>query len=226
MKKILAQQITEFMLAVPLLIVFFVILTEFAFAFNTQLVLANTLKSSVSAYGYKMSELNRNYVYPDGDEVKTYVIENLKAMKLDESKLNVDFMTVDDKPVVVASYEYIPAFTFTFLPALKPINMSAVAVFPYSFNSFNGYNNGINPEESEINKRKSYAYQPICKPCYKTECSAWSQDPIYDYLGVIIGYTAPVCVSYCSRYQGDWWCVDDKDAVCSGTEVREYPQCS
>ena len=77
MKKLKAQQITEFMLAVPLLIAFFVILTEFAFAFNTQLVLSNTLKSSVSSYGYKMSDVNRNYSYPNGNDIKAYVIENL-----------------------------------------------------------------------------------------------------------------------------------------------------
>ena len=232
MKTLKAQQITEFMLAVPLLIAFFVILTEFAFAFNTQLVLSNTLKSSVSSYGYKMSDVNRNYSYPNGNDIKAYVIENLKAMKLDESKLDVQFITIEENPVVVASYEYKPDFTFVFLPALKTINMSAVAVFPYTFRDFDGYDRGINPASSEINYKKSYDYQPICKPCYVSECDGWSTvyEAIFDKLGVIIGYNSyDVCVSMCSRYQGDWWCVDDPEKECEkdlgGTNKAEHNIC-
>ena len=83
MKKFCAQQITEFMLAIPLLIAFFAILTEFAFAINAQLVLSNTLKSSVAAYGYKMSEINRDYKYPTGKDVENFVKDNMSKMKLE-----------------------------------------------------------------------------------------------------------------------------------------------
>ena len=228
MKKLKAQQITEFMLAVPLLIAFFVILTEFALAFNTQLVLSNTLKSSVSSYGYKMSDVNRNYSYPTGNDIKAYVIENLKEMKLDESKLNVQFITIEENPVIVASYTYKPGFTFSFLPALREIKMSSVSVFPYAIKDFSGYESGINPESSEINQDISYDFQPICKPCYVDECDEEEtiSEAIYDTLGNKIGSNSyTVCVSECSRYQGDWWCVDDPEKECEGTENPEHNIC-
>ncbi len=232
MKKYKAQQITEFMLAIPLLIAFFAILTEFAFAINTQLVLANTLKSSVAAYGYKMSEINRDYKYPSGNDVENFISENMEKMKLDVSKLDVKFMNVDKHPVVVASYTYKPGFTFSFLPALREIKMSAVAVYPYTKRNFSGYDDGINPDKSEINYKKSYDFQPICKPCYVNKCDAWDtiSDPIYDAIGAIIGYnTYAVCVSKCSSYQGDWWCVEDSEKECAkdlgGTEKAEHNIC-
>lgn len=232
MKKFCAQQITEFMLAIPLLIAFFAILTEFAFAINAQLVLSNTLKSSVAAYGYKMSEINREYKYPKGSDVENFVKESMKGMKFDESLLDVKFLSVDKNPVVVASYTYKPGFTFSFLPALREIKMSAVAVYPYTKRNFSGYDDGINPNKSEINYKKSYAFQPICKPCYVNECDKWEtrSDPIYDKLGNIIGYNSyTVCVSECSRYQGDWWCVEDSEKECvkdlGGTEEAEHNVC-
>ena len=231
MKKLQAQQITEFMLAIPLLIAFFAVLTEFAFAINTQLILTNTLKSSVSVYGYKMSEINRDYSYPTGDDVKQHIIDNMKNMGLDSSQLDVDFITVDENPVVMASYTYKPGFTFSFLPALRTIKMSAITVFPYTFRDFSGYKKGINPSSSEINNKITYEYQPICKPCYVNECDGWDTitDPIYDLLGAIIGYNSyQVCVSECSRRQSDWWCVDDKDKKCAdlgGTESAEHNVC-
>lgn len=232
MKKYRAQQITEFMLAVPLLIAFFAILTEFAFAINTQLVLTNTLKSSVSVYGYKMSEINRDYKYPTGKDVENFVEDNMSKMKLDKNLLDVSFITVDKNPVVVASYTYKPGFTFSFLPALREIKMSSVSVFPYAIRDFSGYESGINPVSSEINQDISYDFHPICKPCYVDECDKWEtiSEAIYDILGNLIGYNSyTVCVSECSRYQGDWWCVEDSEKQCAkdlgGTEEAEHNIC-
>lgn len=232
MKELKAQQITEFMLAVPLLIIFFVILTEFAFAFNTQLVLANTLKSSVAAYGYKMSDINRDYVYPTVNDIEEYVKDSLSTMNIDASKVDVQLITVDENPVVIATYTYTPGFIFPLLSALKEIGMSATAVFPYTIKSFTGYSSGINPSKSEINYKKSYDYQPICGPCYVDECDQWETitNPIYDELGNIISYNSyTVCVSECSRYQGDWWCVEDSEKECTkdlgGTEEAEHNIC-
>ena len=80
MKKLQAQQITEFMLAAPLLIAFFIILTEFAFAFNAHLVFSNAIKSSISAYLSASAADSTDYDYENA--VKTYILADMKKNKI------------------------------------------------------------------------------------------------------------------------------------------------
>ena len=218
MKKLKAQQITEFMLAIPLLIIFFAVLTEFAFAINSQLILTNTLKSSVSAYGYKMSEISREYSYPTGEEVKLHVVDNLVKMGFDESEVEVDFIRVDGTPVVIAKYTYKPGFTFSFLPALRTIKMSAVTVFPQTNRAFSGYERGINPEVSDFNSKTSAEYQPRCEKCYIDVCSK------YDFRKEIDKDGNENDVQYCALWEkenlDDWWCVNSPTLSCPGTVCR------
>jgi len=225
LKKFRSQQITEFMLVVPILIAFFAVLTEFAFAINTQLVLTNTLKSSIAAYPYKVSQLNREFYYPSDGEIVSYITEELRKMKLDTNELSVKVITVDKNPVVVAEYKYKTGFTFSFLPALKNINMSSIAVFPYSKRSFKGYEDGINPSTSSINDKKSDEFQPPCRPCYVTQCARYETRTFYDEEGNVIGEET-YCADYCSESQGRWWCVEDKEKKCPGSSNEEHHSCS
>lgn len=224
MKKLKAQQITEFMLAVPILIAFFAILTEFAFALNSQLVLSNALKSSIAAYPYKISQIDREFSYPSDDEIKAYIEEELKKMKLEQNRLSITLLSVNQTPVVLANYEHKTGFTFSFLPALKSINMSAIAVFPYTHRNISGYDNGINPATSGINQADNRAYQPPCHPCYITKCAWYETNPIYDDVGNIVDYYT-YCAAHCSESQGDWWCIRDKNKTCPGTSTQEHFSC-
>lgn len=149
MKKLKAQQITEFMLATPLLIIFFAVLTEFAFAFNANLVFTNAVKSSILAYINTISADAQSNDFETA--IKDYIrsdMENNRIPNLDS--LNVELITVGENPTVIGSYTYNPGFTFSFLPALKRINMNASAVFPINTDDLTGYENGISTDELNL----------------------------------------------------------------------------
>lgn len=149
MKKLQAQQITEFMLAAPLLIAFFVILTEFAFAFNAHLVFSNAIKSSISAYLSASAADSTDYDYENA--VKTYILADMKKNKITNlNSLDIKLITVDDYPVVIGSYTYKPGFSFAFLPALKNIQMNSASVFPIQKPQIGTYKNGFST--NELNK--------------------------------------------------------------------------
>ncbi len=146
MKKLKSQQITEFMLAAPLLIIFFAVLTEFAFALNANLVFTNAIKSSVIAYISTISsDTNKTEME---NAIKDYVKSDMQKNKIPNlSSLNVSLINVGDNPAVIGNYTYKPGFTFAFLPALKNINMSAITLFPITAIDFTGYENAISTEE-------------------------------------------------------------------------------
>ena len=145
MKKIKAQQITEFMLTAPLLIMFFVVLTEFAFAFNTYVVLNNALKSSV---GECMKLIDRNASYSDfNGYVNNYVYNDMKNNKIPNlESLDVNLVKVGSTYVAVGNYTYEPGLTFHFLPALRTIKMQSAAVFSIPVQDFSEYDSGITTE--------------------------------------------------------------------------------
>lgn len=226
MKKYKAQQIIEFLLAAPLMIIIFAVLTEFAFALNTQFVLTNTLKSSVSAYNYKMEDIANGYEYPNGDKVKAYIKDNLKAAlgdSFDESLLSIQFIRVEDNHVVSAEYTYKPGFTFSFFPALREIKMSSVAVFPYTIKKLKS--RGIDDSAFSVCRDSKLQYQPRCEGycCERdySRCRAWV--PVTNLLGIVVGYK---CVDwywknvYDDDDNGIWWCVDMfcKERLCPATK--------
>lgn len=149
MRKLKAQQITEFMLAAPLLIIFFAVLTEFAFAFNANLVFTNAVKSGIYAY--------MNNIYSDAQSadfetaVKDYVKDDMQRSHIPNlNSLDVQLITVGKNPAVIGSYTYHPGFTFSFLPALKNINMNTVSVFPVQIQDLKGYEDGISTTELDL----------------------------------------------------------------------------
>lgn len=146
MRRLKAQQIVEFMLAAPLLILFFAILTEFAYSFNIHLVLSNAVKSSVSAYlnTIKADSTEDDYKYA----VNNYILNDLQKNKIPNAGSTVtQVITVDKYPAVVGSYTYNPGFGFAFLPALRTIHMDTITVFPFEVPDTSGYENGISTDE-------------------------------------------------------------------------------
>ena len=149
MKRLKAQQITEFMLAAPLLILFFAVLTEFAFAFNANLVFENAIKSSISAYLSAISYDAEKSDYENA--VKNYITDDLTKNKLPNlASLKVELINVGEYPAVVGEYIYKPGFSFAYLPALKKIKMNTASVFPLTTFDLSGYENGITTEELNL----------------------------------------------------------------------------
>lgn len=149
MRKLKAQQITEFMLATPLLIIFFVVLTEFAFAFNSHLVFTSALKSSISAYinNIRVDSTDTDFQ----NAISNYVLTDMQNNRIPNlNTLETQLITTGENPVVVGSYTYNPDFHFAFLPALKNISMKTSSVFPIKKQSFSGYNNGISTDELNL----------------------------------------------------------------------------
>lgn len=149
MKKLKAQQITEFMLAVPLLIIFFAVLTEFAFTFNANLIFTNAVKSSVLAYINTFSSDAQSDDFKTA--VKNYIRSDMENNRIPNiNSLKIELITVGENPVVIGSYTYNPGFTFSFLPALRRINMNTAAVFPIETADLTGYENGISTSELDL----------------------------------------------------------------------------
>ena len=149
MRKLKAQQITEFLLAVPLLVIFFVILTEFSFGLNSYLVLNNSVKAGVVGY------LNALNIDSSTSSLET-IVRNSVAQSFadnnipDTSTLETRLIKVSEYPVIISSYEYKPGFNYQFLPALKTIKMNASAVIPIKEPIFTGYENGISSDDLDL----------------------------------------------------------------------------
>lgn len=141
-----AQQLVEFLLVAPFIVIFLGILTEYAYALNCNLTLTQGLKN-VTASIYKEIVPNitpaqvRNLVKTD---LQAYLQQNNVpvggdyavdvAYNLDSSNANAVF---------VASYNYVPAFTlpnvfFHIMP--DKFTFMATSSIPAAFLSSNSYN--------------------------------------------------------------------------------------
>ncbi len=149
MKKKNAQQIMEFILVLPLLIIFFVILTEFAFAFNANLVLTNATKSAAFAYLENISTDSEKETFDQA--IESYIKEELKNNKIPNlNSLETNLITIETYPTIITKYTYNPDFKFVFLPALKNLNMSAVTVLPFKGLDLTGYENALSAAQVEM----------------------------------------------------------------------------
>lgn len=128
MNKKPAQHLVEFLLAAPIIIIFLVFLTEFAYALNTNLTLNAGLQSAVSTLGTNIA----------GNQTPRTVEENLKNFLigyLNENKVpnsnsvTVNIVEIDElNSAVFAGYTYIPAFTMpNFFVDFMPRKMSFTA---------------------------------------------------------------------------------------------------
>lgn len=135
-----AQQLVEFLLVAPFLVIILGIVTEYAYALNVNMTLALGVKT-VSADIYKKIKPNftslqiQKAVY---DGLKQYLSNNNVPVQDANGVDTVDLqaLTVGDNVIFLASLRYYPAFTlpntyFKILP--EQFNFTASAVVPAAF---------------------------------------------------------------------------------------------
>lgn len=140
-----AQQLVEFLLVAPFIVIFFGILTEYAYALNVNLTINQGLKEVTStvysqiAPGMNASDVNTLVQ----KELSDFLTAN-NVPNREENGLKVNYVIVDDNAVFIASYKYISAFTlpqayFHFLP--ESFNFTSTSLVPVAFLKPNNYSN-------------------------------------------------------------------------------------
>ena len=133
-----AQQLIEFLLIAPFMVIILGVLTEYAYALNINMTLTDGLKTATASI---YQEIKPNM---SADAIRTLVRTNLigylsanNVPTREENTITVSYVTVDNtNAVFVASYKYIPAFTlpniyFHILP--DEFNFVATSLIPAAF---------------------------------------------------------------------------------------------
>lgn len=138
-----AQQLVEFLLLAPFLVIILGVLTEYAYALNINMTLTEGLKTSTAAIYAKISP------GMSANDVKSLVKTNLtdylndnNAPTLAENNLNVSYFNVGQSVIFTAQYTYYPAFTlpnvfFHILP--DKFNFFVTSAVPVAFLNPNNY---------------------------------------------------------------------------------------
>ncbi len=133
-KKSKAQQLVEFLLVAPFLVIFFGILTEYAYALNVSLVLQNGVKTvSANMYAKIKPSMSESEIKQELlSELSAYMTANNAPNKA-ANGLSVDYVEVGNSAVILAGYKYICAFTlptiyFHILPEEFNFKASATAM--------------------------------------------------------------------------------------------------
>jgi hypothetical protein len=146
-KTSVAQQLVEFLLIAPFIIIIFGIFTEFAYALSINMNLNQGLREATSSIYGKIE--------PDmtADDINTLVTAQLTASLADNNipvnNLNVAYATVGNDAFFLATYTYTPAFTLPnmyihILP--DTFNFRTVSVVPSAFLQTNNYSGTTSPE--------------------------------------------------------------------------------
>lgn len=147
MRRKKAQQLVEFLIVAPLLIIFLGIVTEYAYALNINMTLTKALKT-VTAELY--SQIKPSMTKDDiTNLVNTNLINYLDSNNVPtntENKINADYVKSGTTAIFMARYTYITAFTlpnvfFKFLP--DQFDFFATAAVPKSLLESNNYNSSI-----------------------------------------------------------------------------------
>lgn len=165
-KKKNAQQLIEFLLVVPFMVIILGILTEYAYALNINMTLSQGLKTVTSpSYCTKDSSgIDKCYgIYSQlsptiaGNNIRNLVTAGLKQYLKDnnvptdaKNNIQVSYIIKGQTAVFVAGYKYIPAFTlpkvyFKFLP--DEFNFLATAAVPVALFGANNYDKTLTSAE-------------------------------------------------------------------------------
>lgn len=107
-----AQQLVEFLLIVPFMVTMLGILTEYAYALNINMTLNEGLKTSVSSiYSQIKPGMDANAVNTLVSNSVTKYLSDNNAPTLAENNLKINYITVGQSTVFIATYTYFPAFT-------------------------------------------------------------------------------------------------------------------
>lgn len=143
-----AQQLIEFLLIIPFMIVFLGILTEYAYAFNIYLTLTDGLKTSATTI---YSQISPTLTQSNIDSIiktnlSTYLSNNNVPLQT-ENNLTVSSVIIDNQTsIIMAKYTFIPSFTMInpFLIVLpQKFNFLATTSVPTAFLKSNNYTSGI-----------------------------------------------------------------------------------
>lgn len=169
---LLSQQLVEFLLVVPFMVIILGILTEYAYALNINLTISQAIKTAASAGFTTKDTAGANHYYGTYSQIRPpqsgatsqdiivtevtngfiqYLQDN-NVPTTTENNITVRSLNVlGQTTIFVASYTYIPAFTlpnayFKFLP--DKFNFSASAAVPRAFLGDNSaYNGGYTTDE-------------------------------------------------------------------------------
>ena len=142
-----AQQLVEFLLVAPFLVIILGILTEYAYALNIYMTVNTDLKAVGSSIYSQikpgMTESNIKTLL--SDEFIEYLNDN-NIPANSENNINVSYVTEGETAILMARYTYIPAFSlpnvyFKFLP--DKFNFLATYALPAAFLSANNYDENI-----------------------------------------------------------------------------------
>lgn len=141
-----AQQLIEFLLVVPFMVIILGILTEYAYALNINMTLSEGLKTVTSSIYSKIEpEMSQEQIIKD---VKTDFIKYLNDNNVPTlaNNIQVGCAISGQTAVFMTSYTYYPSFTlpniyFHFLP--EQFNFFATVAVPKAFLGANNYNKGI-----------------------------------------------------------------------------------
>lgn len=146
-----AQQLVEFLLVAPFLIIILGILTEYAYALNINMTLSKGLKA-VSSTIY--SEIRPSMTKSDIETlISGYLLDYLdenSVPTLSENNVHVTYEKTDKAAIFMASYTYLPAFTlpnmwFKFVP--DQFDFFSTAAVPVALVGANNYDATINSEK-------------------------------------------------------------------------------
>lgn len=142
-----AQQLIEFLLVVPFMIIILGILTEYAYALNVNMTLSEGLKTATSSiYGDIKPGMPNTYLRNLVKNNLIFYLNKNNAPTNAENNIEVNYIIVGETAIFMAQYTYIPAFTlpnvyFNFLP--EEFNFLATVAVPAAFLSENNYNSAI-----------------------------------------------------------------------------------
>lgn len=155
-KKKHSQQLVEFLLVVPFMVIILGILTEYAYALNVNLTIAQAIKTATSAgYMVKGADGTDHYLgtysqigpQNSATDSRKFIVDKVTAGFIQylidnnvphttENNISVNALTIGSTTIFVASYTYVPAFTlpnvfFKILP--DKFDFSAAAAVPTAF---------------------------------------------------------------------------------------------
>lgn len=132
-----AQQLIEFLLVAPFMIIILGILTEYAYALNINMTLKEGLKTTTaSIYSEIQPGMTAEQIRALAETNLTSYLAANNAPTASENNISVGYATSGQTAVFMATYNYIPAFTLpsvyiNFLP--KEFTFFATSAIPSAF---------------------------------------------------------------------------------------------
>lgn len=143
-----AQQLIEFLLVIPFMIIILGIMTEYAYALNINMTLTYGLKTVASSiYSDIKPTMSQADIINTVEENFIQYLDSNNVPTNEENNIKVGYTVVGQTAIFMARYNYIPAFTlpnvyFKFLP--EKFEFLATTAVPAAFVGENNYNTNIN----------------------------------------------------------------------------------